>query len=96
MLNVEAIDLYYDAAQTLRAASLRATRGRGTGVLGRNGVEKSSLLRAITGLQPIRGGRITWQDQDISRPPPTPAPGAASPTCRRAERSSPCSRCART
>ena len=69
MLNVDAIDLYYGAAQALRGVSLKATPGRVTCVLGRNGVGKSSLLRAIVGQQPIRGGKIVWQDQDISRLP---------------------------
>ncbi len=69
MLNVDAIDLYYGAAQALRSVSLKAEPGRVTCVLGRNGVGKSSLLRAIVGQQPIRGGKIVWQDQDISRLP---------------------------
>jgi urea transport system ATP-binding protein len=69
MLNVEAIDLYYGAAQALRGVSLGATPGRVTCVLGRNGVGKTSLLRAIVGQQPIRGGRIMWDGQDISKLP---------------------------
>jgi urea transport system ATP-binding protein len=69
MLNVEAIDLYYGAAQALRGVSLKAMPGRVTCVLGRNGVGKSSLLRAIVGQQPIRGGKILWQNEDISRLP---------------------------
>ena len=69
MLNVEAIDLYYGAAQALRGVSLGATAGRVTCVLGRNGVGKTSLLRAIIGQQPIRGGRIMWDGQDISKLP---------------------------
>ncbi len=69
MLNVEAVDLYYGAAQALRGVSLQATPGRVTCVLGRNGVGKTSLLRAIVGQQPIRAGRITWDGQDISKLP---------------------------
>jgi len=69
MLNVEGIDLYYGAAQALRGVSLAAKPGRVTCVLGRNGVGKSSLLRAIIGHQPIARGRILWQDEDISRLP---------------------------
>ena len=67
MLNVEAIDLYYGAAQALRGVSLKAAVGKVTCVLGRNGVGKSSLLRAIVGQQPIRSGRIMWGEEDISR-----------------------------
>ena len=69
MLSVDGIDLYYGAAQALRGVSLKAEPGRVTCVLGRNGVGKSSLLRAIVGHQPIAGGRILWQDSDIARLP---------------------------
>src|SRR5208282_5679833 len=65
MLSVENIDLYYGAAQALRAVSLKAEIGKVTCVLGRNGVGKSSLLRAIMGLQRIAGGAIRWMDEDI-------------------------------
>ena len=58
MLSVEAIDLYYGAAQALRSVSLKATIGRVTCVLGRNGVGKSSLLRAIVGHHAIAAGSI--------------------------------------
>ena len=61
MLLVEGVDLYYGASHALRRASLTAKKGEVTRVLGRNGVGKPSLLRAIFGLQPIRAGRITWE-----------------------------------
>jgi urea transport system ATP-binding protein len=70
MLSVDSIDLYYGAAQALRNVSLKAAVGRVTCVLGRNGVGKSSLLRAIVGQQPIASGSITWMDQEISGLPP--------------------------
>ncbi len=65
MLSVESIDLYYGAAQALRAVSLKAEIGKVTCVLGRNGVGKSSLLRAIVGQQRIAGGAIRWMGEDI-------------------------------
>jgi urea transport system ATP-binding protein len=67
MLNVEQIDLFYGAAQALRGVSLQARAGRVTCVMGRNGVGKSSLLRAIVGHQPIASGKILWNNQDVSR-----------------------------
>jgi len=67
MLNVEAIDLYYGAAQALRGVALVAKPGEVTCVLGRNGVGKTSLMRAIVGREPIRAGRIAWNGEDISR-----------------------------
>jgi len=70
MLSVEAIDLYYGAAQALRAVSLTAAIGRITCVLGRNGVGKSSLLRAIVGQQKIAAGAIRWMGEDVGALPP--------------------------
>ena len=67
MLAAENIDLYYGASHILRRVNLVAERGAVTCVLGRNGVGKTSLMRALMGLRPIRGGRITWQGEDISR-----------------------------
>jgi urea transport system ATP-binding protein len=70
MLSVEAIDLYYGASHALRRVSLTAKSGEVTCILGRNGVGKTSLLRAIVGLQPIRAGRITWEDHVLNQIPP--------------------------
>jgi urea transport system ATP-binding protein len=65
-LAVEEIDLYYGAAQALRGVSLSAALGKVTCVLGRNGVGKTSLLRAVAGVRPIRSGRISLGGADIS------------------------------
>ena len=70
MLSVEAVDLYYGASHTLRQVSLTAKKGEVTCILGRNGVGKTSLLRAIFGLNPIRSGRIRWEDRDLTVLPP--------------------------
>jgi urea transport system ATP-binding protein len=67
LLNVEAIDLYYGAAQALRRVSVSAEPGKITCVLGRNGVGKSTLLRAIVGHQPTRSGRVLLDGEDITR-----------------------------
>ncbi len=66
MLNVENIDLYYGASQALRSVSVAATKGKVTCVLGRNGVGKSSLLRAIVGHRPIKSGKIVLEGNDIT------------------------------
>ncbi|HKU96054.1 MAG TPA: urea ABC transporter ATP-binding subunit UrtE [Vineibacter sp.] len=66
MLSVEKIDLFYGASHALRSVSVAAEAGKICCVLGRNGVGKTSLLRAIFGLQAIRGGKILWQGQDIA------------------------------
>jgi urea transport system ATP-binding protein len=66
MLAATDIDLYYGASHILRRVGIAAERGKVTCLLGRNGVGKTSLLRAIFGLQPIRGGRILWDGGDIA------------------------------
>ena len=70
MLSVEGVDLHYGAAQALRGVSVSAEAGAVTCVLGRNGVGKTSLLRAICGQQPLSKGRILWHGEDITRLPP--------------------------
>ena len=67
MLDVESIDLYYGAAQALRSVSIRAAAGEVTCVLGRNGVGKTSLLRALIGQHPVSRGRIGWEGSDITQ-----------------------------
>jgi urea transport system ATP-binding protein len=66
MLEVNGIDLHYGAAQALRGVTLQAARGTVTCVLGRNGVGKSSLLRALIGHHPVSRGSITWEANDIT------------------------------
>jgi urea transport system ATP-binding protein len=67
MLNVNSIDLYYGAAQALRGVSVHAEIGKISCVLGRNGVGKTSLLRAITGHQNIAKGSIEWEGNTLGR-----------------------------
>ena len=67
MLSVRDVDLYYRAAQALRGVSLEAAPGQVTCVMGRNGVGKTSLMRAIMGLEPVRRGSITLDGEDIGR-----------------------------
>jgi urea transport system ATP-binding protein len=67
VLTVENVDLHYGAAQALRGVSVAAEQGKITCVLGRNGVGKTSLLRAIVGHQPVSAGRIVFEGQEITR-----------------------------
>jgi urea transport system ATP-binding protein len=69
MLAVNAIDLHYGAAQTLRGISLNAEAGKVTCVMGRNGVGKTSLLDAIAGQHPVSKGTIMFDGADITRLP---------------------------
>jgi len=66
MLEVKDINLYYGAAQALRGVSITALPGKVTCVLGRNGVGKTSLLRALVGQYPIASGSISFDGVDIT------------------------------
>jgi len=67
MLNVENVDLFYGAAQALKSVSMEAETGRVTCVMGRNGVGKTSLMRAVVGQQPLTRGSVKWDGKDISK-----------------------------
>ena len=69
MLEVTNVDLHYGAAIALRQVSITAVPGAVTCLLGRNGVGKTSLLRAITGAHPVSSGAIRWEGADITRLP---------------------------
>lgn len=69
MLEVRNVDLHYGAAIALRQVSVTAVPGAVTCVLGRNGVGKTSLLRAITGAHPVSAGMIRWEGTEITRLP---------------------------
>ncbi len=66
MLEVNGIDLHYGAAQALRGISMKAEPGTVTCILGRNGVGKTSLLRALIGEHPVSHGSIVWENNDIT------------------------------
>ncbi|WP_029008075.1 urea ABC transporter ATP-binding subunit UrtE [Azospirillum halopraeferens] len=66
MLTVDNVHLYYGASHALRGVSLEAPKGQVTCLLGRNGVGKTSLLRAVLGLEAIRRGSIGWEGAEIA------------------------------
>ncbi|RFD21421.1 urea ABC transporter ATP-binding subunit UrtE [Komagataeibacter melaceti] len=69
MLDVKDVHLHYGAAIALRGVSVEARMGKVTCVLGRNGVGKTSLIRAITGMHAISAGHIKWEGEELSRLP---------------------------
>ena len=54
MLEIEHIQQYYGGSHILRDVSLTAKAGQVTVLLGRNGVGKTTLLKALMGLVPVR------------------------------------------
>ena len=70
MLEVRDIHLHYGAAQALRGVSLAVRPGQVTCLMGRNGVGKTSLLRAVMGLHPVSKGEILWRGGPLGSSPP--------------------------
>ncbi|RUT35086.1 urea ABC transporter ATP-binding subunit UrtE [Arsenicitalea aurantiaca] len=69
-LTIRAVDLHYGAAQALRNVTIECRPGRITAVLGRNGVGKSSTLRAITGINSVSAGDIVFDAEALKKSPP--------------------------
>ncbi len=70
MLNVKNINQYYGGSHILRDVSLQATQGKVTVVLGRNGVGKTTLLKSLMGLIPIKTGHIEFDGKAIEKDTP--------------------------
>ena len=65
MLNVKNIDQYYGGSHILRDVSLQVETGKVTVLLGRNGVGKTTLLKCLIGLVPIKAGSIEFEGQPL-------------------------------
>ena len=70
MLNVKNINQYYGGSHILRDVSLQAELGKVTVILGRNGVGKTTLLKSMMGLVPIKTGSIELDGKPIQQATP--------------------------
>jgi branched-chain amino acid transport system ATP-binding protein len=66
MLSVQDLNLFYGDAQALAGVSLEVAQGEIVAIVGANGAGKSSLIRAIAGIEPPRSGEIFFQDKKIT------------------------------
>jgi len=69
-LVVEQLNQYYGGSHILRNVAFEVPAGKVSALLGRNGVGKTTLLRSLMGLVPIRTGTVTFEDQDLTRAKP--------------------------
>jgi branched-chain amino acid transport system ATP-binding protein len=70
MLKINDIHTYYGDSYVLQGISLEVRKGTVVGILGRNGVGKTTLIRSIIGFSPVRRGQILFKDVDITHLPP--------------------------
>jgi urea transport system ATP-binding protein len=70
MLRVEGLNHYYGGSHTLEDITFEVAAGTCTAVLGRNGVGKSTLLKSLMGVERVRSGTITFDNQDITHAAP--------------------------
>jgi branched-chain amino acid transport system ATP-binding protein len=66
MLSIDNVELYYDHVYALKGVSVELDQGETVALIGANGAGKSSILRAITGLNRIRKGSITFEGRRIN------------------------------
>jgi len=70
MLEVKDLDVSYGASQALYEVSMKAEIGKVTCVLGRNGVGKTTLMKALSGHMPAKNGEIVWLGDNINKDAP--------------------------
>ena len=69
MLKVENLNQYYGGSHILRDLSFEAPIGQVTTLLGRNGVGKTTLLKSLMGLVPVKSGSVSFDGRDLTRAP---------------------------
>ena len=70
MLELNAVHAHYGKVHVLQGTSLSVHDGEAVGLLGRNGVGKTTTLKAIMGLVPATGGEVVFNGIDLTKIPP--------------------------
>ena len=86
MLDVQGLRTGYGRIPILNGVSFSVNEGEFIGILGHNGMGKTTLLKALMGFLPATGGRVCSAATTSPRSNPTAARGSVSVTCRRAAR----------
>ena len=70
MLNIDDLHTYYGDSHTLRGVRLELPAGTSLGLLGRNGMGKTTLIRTAMGYVRAAGGTVDWQGRKVTGAPP--------------------------
>jgi len=69
VLELQDLHAYYGRSHVVQGVSLRVERGEGVGLIGHNGVGKTTTFKAVMGLGPATKGRIAFEDRELQRAP---------------------------
>jgi branched-chain amino acid transport system ATP-binding protein len=70
MLTISDLNTYYGDSHTLRGVSLALPAGTALGLLGRNGMGKTTLIRSLMGYVRVARGQVRWHDRDMTNAAP--------------------------
>ena len=70
MLTIHSLNTYYGDSHILRGVSLSLAQGTALGLLGRNGMGKTTLIRSLMGYVRAASGSVAWQGKDVTGAPP--------------------------
>jgi branched-chain amino acid transport system ATP-binding protein len=70
MLDLTGINTYYGDSHILQGVDLHIPAGKAVGLLGRNGMGKTTLIRSLMGYVPMAGGKVAWNGRDVTGWPP--------------------------
>ncbi len=70
MLKLDGVNTYYGDSHTLRGVSLDVPAGTSLGLLGRNGMGKTTLIRTLMGYVRATSGTVYWNGRDMTNQPP--------------------------
>jgi branched-chain amino acid transport system ATP-binding protein len=66
VLQIESLNTYYGDSHILQGVDLHIAPGSAVGLLGRNGMGKTTLIRSLMGYVPAASGKVRWQDRDVT------------------------------
>lgn len=66
MLEIQSINTYYGESHILQGVDLQIKKGQAVGLLGRNGMGKTTLIRSLMGYVPAASGNILWNGKDVT------------------------------
>lgn len=70
MLQIKSLNTYYGDSHILQGVDLTIPAGRAIGLLGRNGMGKTTLIRSLMGYVPAASGKVIWGDKVMTGSPP--------------------------